>query len=70
MINIRNKMAKKFEYDKVLDTPVKVDDYNITDMKAQNWKFYIGGKRVSKKMVLEGLDLGIHNITAVFKRRD
>lgn len=52
----------------VLNRIVKVNNYNIVDMKIRNWKFFVGGRKVNKKEAQEALDLGMHCITAKWRK--
>ncbi len=45
---------------------IKVNGYNIADMRAKDWNFYAAGRAIDKKMALQVMHIGIE-VTAELK---
>lgn len=45
---------------------VRVNGYNIADMRAKDWNFYAAGRAIDRKMALQAMHIGIE-VTAELK---
>lgn len=47
---------------------IKVDGYNLATMTAKNWKFFQGGREISKTLAKEMVQGGSQSVVAKFKQ--
>lgn len=46
---------------------IDVDGYNIFDMKAKNWHFFHGTRKISKKLANEMINKGVKGVKAKWR---
>ncbi|KCZ73226.1 hypothetical protein ANME2D_00286 [Candidatus Methanoperedens nitroreducens] len=46
---------------------IKVNGYNIADMRSTDWNFYAAGRKINRMMAIRAMHIGV-KVTAELKR--